>query len=55
VAVEGLAPSGERLHPIQRAFIEKGTIQCGFCTPGRQLSAVEAVVAADEISAGGGK
>ena len=39
--MEGLAPSGEELHPIQRAFIEKGAIQCGFCTPGMQLSALD--------------
>jgi len=38
--VEGLAPSGEKLHPIQEAFIEKGAIQCGFCTPGMELSAL---------------
>ena len=38
--VEGLAPSGEELHPIQEAFIEKGAIQCGFCTGGMELSAL---------------
>jgi carbon-monoxide dehydrogenase small subunit len=38
--VEGLALSGERLHPIQEAFISKGAIQCGFCTPGMELAAL---------------
>ena len=34
--IEGLAPMGE-LHPIQKAFVEYGAIQCGFCTPGKIL------------------
>lgn len=38
LTIEGLAEGGE-LHPIQRAFVESGAIQCGFCTPGMVLSA----------------
>ena len=37
--IEGLAESDGTLHPIQKSFVEKGGIQCGFCSPGMILSA----------------
>ncbi|RIV39201.1 (2Fe-2S)-binding protein [Micromonospora radicis] len=37
--IEGLA-RGDRLHPMQQAFIERDGLQCGFCTPGQVMSAV---------------
>jgi carbon-monoxide dehydrogenase small subunit len=38
--VEGLAANG-KLSPLQQAFVEHGAIQCGFCTPGVLMVAVE--------------
>jgi carbon-monoxide dehydrogenase small subunit len=36
--IEGLSKDGH-LHPLQKSFVDKGAIQCGFCTPGMILSA----------------
>ncbi|MEP6639303.1 MAG: (2Fe-2S)-binding protein [Chloroflexota bacterium] len=54
--VEGLA-SGSELHPLQRAFLEHGGVQCGFCTPGMLISATALLTSnadptEDEIRAG---
>ncbi len=38
VTIEGMA-QGADLHPLQAAFVEKGALQCGFCTPGMILTA----------------
>jgi carbon-monoxide dehydrogenase small subunit len=39
VTIEGLA-NDDRLHPLQKAFLECGAAQCGICTPGMILAAV---------------
>ena len=38
LTIEGMA-DGNRLHPIQQAFVDNGAFQCGFCTPGMILAA----------------
>jgi aerobic-type carbon monoxide dehydrogenase small subunit (CoxS/CutS family) len=40
--IEGLA-GGEELHPVQRAFLEEGALQCGYCTSGMILAAAALV------------
>ncbi|WP_314827476.1 xanthine dehydrogenase subunit XdhC [Oribacterium parvum] len=43
MTVEGLKGENGELSPIQKAFIEEAAVQCGFCTPGIIMSAVEIV------------
>jgi len=38
LTIEGVAEADGSLHPIQEAFLDKGAVQCGFCTPGMVLS-----------------
>ena len=43
VTIEGLALDGAPLHPMQEAFRENHGLQCGFCTPGMIMTAVDLV------------
>jgi carbon-monoxide dehydrogenase small subunit len=52
VTIEGLAASDGALHPLQQAFSAAHGLQCGFCTPGMILSAVELLAESPSPSAG---
>jgi carbon-monoxide dehydrogenase small subunit len=41
--VEDLAPDFEQLHPLQAAFVQHHGLQCGFCTPGMLMSALDLI------------
>jgi carbon-monoxide dehydrogenase small subunit len=41
VTIEGLSTSAKELHPIQEAFVTNQGLQCGYCTPGMVLSALQ--------------
>ena len=41
LTVEGIAPDGKTLHPLQQAFHELHGLQCGFCTPGILTTLIE--------------
>ena len=43
VTIEGLASPGGEMHPMQAAFKECHGLQCGFCTPGMVMSAIDLV------------
>jgi aerobic-type carbon monoxide dehydrogenase small subunit (CoxS/CutS family) len=49
ITIEGLAQNGT-LHPIQKAFIDHGAVQCGFCTPGMILQAYSVLLKNPKIS-----
>jgi aerobic carbon-monoxide dehydrogenase small subunit len=38
--IEGLSQDGDKLHPVQQAFLDEGAYQCGYCTPGMIITAV---------------
>jgi aerobic carbon-monoxide dehydrogenase small subunit len=38
--IEGVAPDGRTLHPIQAAFLESDAVHCGFCSPGMVMSTI---------------
>ena len=51
VTIEGLSSNGE-LHPVQKAFMEKDALQCGYCTPGMIMNAYGLLLAKKRLSRG---
>jgi len=47
VTIEGVSSNGE-LHPVQKAFVDKDALQCGFCTPGMIMNAMGLLLANPE-------
>ena len=43
LTIEGVAPEGSPLHPLQAAFREQHGLQCGYCTPGMIMSALDLI------------
>tara|TARA_Y100001978_G_C23649881_1_gene412840 strand:- start:563 stop:1045 length:483 start_codon:yes stop_codon:yes gene_type:complete len=43
LTIEGLATSGDKMHPMQKAFRDHHGLQCGFCTPGMIMSALNLI------------
>ena len=41
VTIEGVCGEDGRLHPVQKAFIESGALQCGYCTPGMVIAVID--------------
>lgn len=51
LTIEGLAPNGD-LHPVQKAFREHHGLQCGFCTPGMIMTAVDMIRRTPDLDEG---
>ena len=49
LTIEGLG-TDDRLHPLQKAFVEHGALQCGFCTPGMIMNAYAMLKAQPKIT-----